>query len=134
MKKQSTIYLTEPQGGKDTPWFSNQVVELGVDPEIWAPEGLLSTLLAIEAQIGRDRTAVTPQGLRVIDLDILLFGDLVANNGFLTVPHQRLRERASMLVPLQEIAPGLILPGGGTPDDALKSLKYRIDGNRIWQG
>jgi 2-amino-4-hydroxy-6-hydroxymethyldihydropteridine diphosphokinase len=109
------------------------VVELGVDPEIWAPEGLLSTFLAIEAQMGRDRTTETPQGPRVIDLDLLLFGDLVTDNGFLTVPHPRLRERAFMLVPLQEIAPGLILPGGGTPADALKSLKYRVDGNRIWQ-
>ena len=133
LKKQSAIYWTEPQGVKDQPWFANQVVELAVDPEIWAPEGLLSTFLAIEAQMGRDRTAETPQGPRVIDLDLLLFGDLVADTGFLTVPHPQLTQRAFMLVPLREIAPDLVLPGGKSVSKVLESLKYRVEGERIWQ-
>nr|WP_284710711.1 2-amino-4-hydroxy-6-hydroxymethyldihydropteridine diphosphokinase [Desulfovibrio aminophilus] len=133
LKRQSAIYWTEPQGLKDQPWFANQVVELGVDPEIWAPEGLLSTLLAIEAQMGRDRSSETPGGPRVIDLDLLLFGDLVTDTGFLTVPHPRLLTRAFMLVPLREIAPGLMLPGGVAVDTALKALNHRQEGDRIWQ-
>lgn len=104
-----------------------------MDPEIWAPEGLLSTLLAIEAQMGRDRSSETPGGPRVIDLDLLLFGDLVTDTGFLTVPHPRLLTRAFMLVPLREIAPGLMLPGGVAVDTALKALNHRQEGDRIWQ-
>ncbi len=104
-----------------------------MDPEIWAPEGLLSTLLAIEAQMGRDRTAEKPQGPRIIDLDLLLFGDLVADSGFLTVPHPRLAQRAFMLVPLRELAPDLVLPGGNSVAAALAALNFRVEGDRIWQ-
>lgn len=112
----------------------NQVVELAVDPEIWAPEGLLSTFLAIEAQMGRDRATEEKGGPRIIDLDLLLFGDLTCASEFLTLPHPRLTQRAFVLVPLKELAPGLVLPGGKSIDEALAALDYRAEDRRIWQG
>lgn len=134
LQAQSSLYLTEPQGRPDQPWFTNQVVELAVDPEIWAAEGLLSTLLAIEAQMGRDRMAEEKNGPRIIDLDLLLFGDMTCASEFLTLPHPRLLERAFVLVPLRELAPGLILPGGQSVSQVLDTLDYRVEDRRIWQG
>ncbi len=103
-----------------------------MDPEIWAPEGFLSTLLAIEGQMGRHRTG-QPGEPRIIDIDLLLFGNLVMSTGFLTLPHPRLKQRAFALVPLAELAPDLVLPDGTTVKSALAALDYRVDGNRILQ-
>lgn len=132
--KASDVYVTEPQGEvKDQPWFHNQVVRYDVDPEIWSPEGFLSTLQAIEAQVGRDRGAETPGGPRVLDMDLLLFGDVEQATGYLDLPHPRMLERAFVLVPLRQIAPDLVLPGGKTPAQALADLDYHLEGNRIRQ-
>ena len=131
LKAQSEYYLTEPQGNKKQPWFTNQVVELEIDAEIWAPAGFLSTLTAIEAQMGRQRCE--PGGPRPIDLDIILWGDLVISSDFLTVPHPRALERAFVLVPLKEIAPNLVFPNGTTIDQALEGINYRQEGLKIWQ-
>lgn len=103
-----------------------------MDPVIWSPEGLLSTLLAIEDQMGRVRDV--PGGPRVIDLDILLFDDRTMRTDFLNLPHPRLKERAFVLVPLREIAPGLVLPDGESIDEALARLDYEVRGDEIRQG
>lgn len=127
----SEIYSTQPQGKTDQPWFRNQVAHLRIDPVIWAPEGFLSVLLAIEAQMGRER--LEPNGPRVIDLDLLLFGDRVMADDFLTLPHPRLLQRAFMLVPLRELAPDLVFPDGRTIDEVLAEVHYHQEGLKIWQ-
>ena len=73
-----------------------------------APHGLLAALQAIEAAAGRERPYRNAP--RTLDLDILLFGDLVLDTPALTVPHPRLRERAFVLRPLAEIAPERVDP------------------------
>ena len=72
---------------------------------------LLDRLLAVERRLGRERTG--PRfGPRTIDLDLLLYGDLVVDEPGLTVPHPRLAERRFALEPLAELDPGLALPDG----------------------
>ncbi len=76
-----------------------------------APLELLRALQAIESRHGRVRPfAGAP---RTLDLDFLLYGDIVLASDELTLPHPRLHERAFVLVPLAEIAPGLVVPGRG---------------------
>lgn len=131
---QSPIYMTEPQGPvKDQPWFANCVVRFKVGSDIWAPEGLLSTLQAVEAKMGRDRDSETPGGPRRIDLDLLLFGEVAMEGEYLTLPHPRMLERAFVLVPLRDIAPGLALAGGKTVEQALAALDHSLDGRKISQ-
>lgn len=132
LKRQSEYYQTEPQGEiKDQPWFTNQVVELEIDAEIWSPEGFLSTCKAIEGQLGR--TCGEKDGPRPLDMDILLWGDSVQENDFLTLPHPRATRRAFVLIPLKEIAPDLVFPDGTTIDQALDSISYRMEDRKIWQ-
>lgn len=73
-----------------------------------SPQQLLETLLAIETQFGRVRTQ--HWGARSLDLDLLLYDDLIIQSPTLTLPHPRMRERAFVLVPLAEIAPDWIEP------------------------
>lgn len=75
-----------------------------------APLALLDALQAIEQQQGRERH--TRWGARTLDLDLLLYGDDSIDDERLTVPHPRLAERAFVLVPLADLAPGLQLPNG----------------------
>jgi 2-amino-4-hydroxy-6-hydroxymethyldihydropteridine diphosphokinase len=76
-----------------------------------APETLLTRLLAIEAQQGRTRGV--RWGPRTLDLDILLYGDLIHSDRRLILPHPRMHERAFVLYPLHDIAPNLSIPGLG---------------------
>lgn len=133
VKAMSEVYQTEPQGNKEQPWFSNQVVELEIDGEIWAPEGFLSCMTAIEAQLGRMREAEGENGPRPIDMDVLLWGDAVMDTGFMITPHPRMMERAFVLVPMAEIAPDLVFPDGTNIQDALKAIEYKVEGRKIWQ-
>lgn len=129
---QSPIYKTEPQGYKDQPWFLNCVVRLKAASDIWAPEGLLSTLQAVEAQMGRTRGEIVG-GPRNIDLDLLMFGDVVMQGEYLSLPHPRMMERAFVLVPLRDIAPGLVFQDGRTIDQVLSSLSFTLEGRNISQ-
>lgn len=132
LKGASEYYLTEPQGEiKDQPWFTNQVIKLEIDAEIWSPPGFLSTCTAIEAKMGRTRSV--PGGPRPLDMDIIAWGDVVMDMDFLTLPHPRAKERAFVLVPLKEIAPDFVFPDGTTIDEALDAIDYRVEGNKIWQ-
>lgn len=129
----SPIYTTEPQDAvKDQPWFSNCVARFKAASDLWAPEGLLSTLQAVEAQMGRVRGEVVG-GPRVIDLDLLMFGDVEMAGEYLTLPHPRMLRRAFVLVPLRDIAPGLKFKDGKTIDQTLSGLDYSLDGRRIGQ-
>jgi len=105
----SSIYRTAPVGCVHQPDFFNAVARLETRLE---PHELLAALLALEADFGRTRR--TRNDPRTLDLDLLLFDDLVLNLPSLTLPHPRLHLRAFVLVPLAEIAPDLVLPGRGS--------------------
>jgi 2-amino-4-hydroxy-6-hydroxymethyldihydropteridine diphosphokinase len=101
----SSCYETEPVGFLDQPWFLNQVIEFetGLDPL-----ELLSFCNGIEASRGRIRTF--PNAPRILDLDILLYAELVISWERLIIPHPRMTERRFVLKPLAEIAPDLVHP------------------------
>jgi len=96
----SSFYETEPVEFTDQAWFLNCVVALEVD---LAPAKLMSQLLGIEEDLGRRR--LQKKGPRTIDIDILLFGELVVSAPELTVPHPAIHQRRFVLEPLAEIAP-----------------------------
>lgn len=102
----SSLYETAPVGVANQPDFLNAVAEVQT---CLGPEDLLAAILHLEKKMGRTRTE--RWGPRVIDIDVLLYGDQKIDVPGLTVPHPRLRERAFALVPLAEIAPTLALPG-----------------------
>lgn len=129
----SSVYRTEPQGRKDQPWFVNQVLGLECDPGLTA-DALLHILLDTENRLGRVRDPADRFGPRVIDLDLLVFGEEVRKaDPHLTLPHPRLAERAFVLVPLREIAPDLILPAGRSVKDLARALPHTVEGDRIFQ-
>lgn len=103
--KTSSIYETPPWGVTDQPAFLNQV--LGASTEL-APQELLIAVKGIEVKLGRQPTY--RYGPRLIDIDILLYGDLVMDTPTLVIPHPRMFERAFVLVPLLEIEPDLVSP------------------------
>lgn len=98
---------TEPVGVAGQPRYLNAVV-VGDVPRGMTPRGLLEGLLAIERERGRERPY--PGAPRTLDLDLVLFGDLVVKEEGLEVPHPRFRERAFVLEPLATIAPELTDP------------------------
>jgi 2-amino-4-hydroxy-6-hydroxymethyldihydropteridine diphosphokinase len=107
IRRGSSLYETEPREMLDQPWFLNQVIE--AETTLY-PRQLLARLLLIEREMGRLR--ITPHGPRTIDLDILLFGDVVAHTAGLEIPHPRMAERRFVLEPLAELAPSLRPPRG----------------------
>lgn len=128
----SSVYRTEPQGDVDQPWFLNQVARLRCEAHV-TPEDLLLVLQATENRLGRVRDPARRFGPRPIDLDVLLFDSAVWSTKNLEIPHPRMRERAFVLVPLHEIEPDLVLPGGETIRDLLSALDYSITGDAIYQ-
>ncbi|WP_244148684.1 2-amino-4-hydroxy-6-hydroxymethyldihydropteridine diphosphokinase [Desulfonatronum thiosulfatophilum] len=126
----SPIYKTEPQNIRDQPWFANQILRLDCGPA-WTAVELLETMLEIEKQMGRVRKK--DKGPRIIDLDLLLFGDQRHNSPVLTLPHPRIMERAFILVPLQDIAPTLTFPNGTPIQAALNAITFQVRGNLIYQ-
>jgi 2-amino-4-hydroxy-6-hydroxymethyldihydropteridine diphosphokinase len=105
----STFRETDPVGVTEQPRFLNAVAELETAVP---PRELLDRLLAIERELGRQRTAERRWGPRAIDLDLLLYGDEVIDEQGLRVPHPRLAERRFVLEPLEELDPDLSLPDG----------------------
>ena len=105
LKNLSSLIETEPVGGPPQGRYLNGAAELETALE---PRDLLSRLQEVETELGRVRKVLN--GPRNIDLDILLFGDLVVEVGNLVLPHPRMCERAFVLEPLNEIAPGRVHP------------------------
>jgi 2-amino-4-hydroxy-6-hydroxymethyldihydropteridine diphosphokinase len=103
----SSLYRTAPVGYTDQPTFVNAAVRL--DTQL-APHALLTALMTIEQAFGRDRSRQIPKGPRTIDLDLLLFDDLVLDSKTLTLPHPAMHERRFVLEPLAEIAPEWVHP------------------------
>lgn len=118
LQRCSSWYQTAPVGPSQ-PDYLNGCALLDVQ---LTPEELLTSLLDIEAQFGRIRKE--RNGPRTLDLDILLFDDLILDNPNLQIPHPRMRERAFVLVPLAEIAPDWIEPVSG---QAIAQLVQTLD-------
>lgn len=108
-ERASSLYLTAPVGLIHQPDFINAVARVHTE---LAPEALLDALFDLEAQFGRVRGE--KNGPRLLDLDLLLYDDLVLETPRLTLPHPRMHLRAFVLAPLAEIAPDLALPGRGS--------------------
>ena len=115
----SGLIDTEPVGYTDQPRFLNGVAALDTD---LSAEALLELLLEVERSFGRSRDGVPPQGPRTLDLDLLLYGEGEIDEPGLRVPHPRLHERAFVLGPLAEVAPGLVVPGRGRVEALLARL------------
>lgn len=127
--RQSSLYATEPVDFRRQSWFLNCVVEAETE---WMPRQLLRALQEMERRMGRRR--MVRRGPRVIDLDILLYGSSVIRSADLEVPHPRMAERRFVLVPLNEIAPGLRHPTlHRTIGELLAAVRDR-SGVRRWQG
>ena len=98
--KQSSIYETEAWGFKDQPAFYNQAVCIETT---LSPQDLITTLLAIEVDMGRER--LIPLGPRTIDLDIIYYNQSIIESPGLSIPHPKIAVRNFVLAPLVEIAP-----------------------------
>jgi len=103
--KESSIYQTAPWGYLDQPAFLNQVIEAQTD---LSPLNLLGFLKDTEKALGRQ--ANFRYGPRLIDLDILFYGNRIIQTPRLQIPHPRIAQRAFVLVPLAEIAPDFVHP------------------------
>lgn len=104
----SSIYQTEAWGNSNQPAFYNQVLEI---QSRLTPQKLLSTILEIEKAAGRVRHE--KWGPRILDIDILFFGDVIVSTDALTIPHPHIAKRRFTLMPLAEIAPHFINPVSG---------------------
>jgi 2-amino-4-hydroxy-6-hydroxymethyldihydropteridine diphosphokinase len=114
----SPYYETEPEGPQDQPRFINSVLRLRTD---LAPKALLLRLQGVEKALGRQRG--TRWGPRTIDLDILLYNDVIIKEEGLEIPHPRMHMRRFVLEPLCDIAPEVTHPLlGKTARELLKGL------------
>jgi 2-amino-4-hydroxy-6-hydroxymethyldihydropteridine diphosphokinase len=96
----SSYYETEPVDFTDQPWFLNCAVALETDRK---PAELMKSILEIERAMGRER--VQKKGPRIIDIDILLIGDIILDSEEVIIPHPAMHQRRFVLAPLAEIAP-----------------------------
>jgi 2-amino-4-hydroxy-6-hydroxymethyldihydropteridine diphosphokinase len=108
VREKSGFYDTSPVGGPPQPDYVNCVIELETEVE---PQTLLKEFKKIEIEQGR-RSGVR-WGPRVVDLDILLYGDIIVNDHNLKIPHERMHERVFVLEPLCEISPDIKHPVSG---------------------
>ncbi len=102
----SRFYRTPPWGKTDQDWFLNACA---LGRTTLKPEALLERVKRLEVELGREPTE--RWGPRVIDIDLIAYGDLALKTERLTLPHPELFNRAFVLVPLAEIAPGLVVAG-----------------------
>jgi dihydroneopterin aldolase/2-amino-4-hydroxy-6-hydroxymethyldihydropteridine diphosphokinase len=105
VKKRSSLYETKPWGLIDQPLYLNMAIEIETDLN---PVQLLEVLKNIEKEVGREKSY--QWGPRILDLDILLFDDVVVQVENLEIPHPLMHERYFVLKPLCEIAPGVRHP------------------------
>ena len=118
----SSVYDTEPLGNPDQPRFLNIVCQVTTR---LTPEGLLILAKGIESMMGRTGKTGEP---RLIDIDILLYDDMVLDTPELVIPHPRMMERAFVLIPLAEIAPDVVHPVAGITIGELKKAMNEVQG------
>jgi len=106
LKSRSRIYKTPPWGITDQDWFVNACVGVRTSLE---PHALLARCLAVEEKMGRRRAE--KWGPRIIDLDVLVYGDVELSDDALTLPHPHITKRGFVLAPMADIAPDLVLDG-----------------------
>jgi 2-amino-4-hydroxy-6-hydroxymethyldihydropteridine diphosphokinase len=123
----SSVWETEPVDSPEPVWFLNMVARTETD---LPPLEVLDRLLDAEREAGRVRTVRNAP--RVLDLDLLLLGDLRFDHPRLTLPHPRMWERRFVLSPLAEIAPGLRESGSGrSVREVCESLPQRPSVRRL---
>jgi len=113
--RSSSLYRSAPVGYLQQPDFINAVAQLETE---LAPRTLLDTLLALEHECGRTRDFCNAP--RTLDLDVLLYDDLIHHEHGLTIPHPQMHLRAFVLQPLCEIAPDCVIPGVGVVTEAAR--------------
>ncbi len=123
LEKTSSFYRTEPVGMEDQNYFVNAVAEVRTDLSV---KNLLLVLQKIEDEMGRKRK--TNGGPRMMDLDLLFYGQNIIKERHLTVPHPEVHKRRFVLEPLCEIASYFIHPSFGV---SIRGLKDRLDDNKI---
>jgi 2-amino-4-hydroxy-6-hydroxymethyldihydropteridine diphosphokinase len=117
----SGLYRSAPLGNPDQPEFLNAVAALDTELD---PEALLDGLQAIEERHGRERPFRNAP--RTLDLDLLLYGARVQATDRLTLPHPRMHERAFVLRPLADLAPGAAIPGRGPVRALLEGCRDQL--------
>lgn len=117
----SSLYRTPPMGPPGQADYVNAVA--GLETTL-PPEALLTALLELEARLGRRRDGER-WGPRVIDLDLLCYGEHRRDSDVLRLPHPGIAERAFVLVPLAELAPELRIPGLGRVGQLLSAVDTR---------
>lgn len=119
--KKSKFYETKPYGVADQPDFLNAVAEVSADMQ---PIDLLHTMQDIERRMGRERKR--HWGERNIDLDLLIYPNVIMDTPELTLPHKDMENREFVLRPMTEIAPDLVHPVlGSTMQELLNALLYK---------
>lgn len=121
--KVSSLYETAPVGGPPQRSFINLVAKVSTDLD---PRGLLHVCKDLEQRMGREPSDIR-WGPRVVDMDILLYGNEKVSEPDLEIPHARLKERRFALVPLLEIAPDLTDPWETRFDDALAEAEGDVE-------
>ena len=101
----SSIYLTKPVGFVGQPQFTNAVCKLHVD---FDPFQLLKYLMGLQNNLGRNNSF--PNGPRILDLDLISYGNLVLDTPLLKLPHPRMENRLFVLIPLMELDPVWVNP------------------------
>jgi len=114
----SALYRSAPMGPQDQPDYINAVVKIETALE---PLALLDQLQALEAAFGRVKGE--RWGARVLDLDLLLYGDQVIDYPRLQVPHMGISERAFVLLPLSELVDELLIPKQGLLSELVKQVE-----------
>lgn len=122
----SPFYRSKPLGPQDQPDYLNAVVQINTG---LSPLDLLSALQQIETDLGRVRKDLR-WGARTLDLDILLYDDIVMNTEILTIPHYDMKQREFVLYPLFDIAPQLVLPDNTPLSSIIKNVA--LNGMTHW--
>ena len=128
LERVSSIYETEPVGYNEQPFFLNMACHIATDLD---PYELLRLVKKVEEEMGR--VPDFPNSPRLIDIDILFYGDRVVETADLIIPHPRLHERAFVLIPLSELTPQMLHPIQGKSTTELAAKVKGRAGVRKWQ-